>query len=257
MSQASDITVANVVADQEAALFPSAPEDSHFQLPIHRAPPTLCDIADISDDDSLLNLEDYSNSHNDSDDESWEAIPTPGADSVECTTFRFENTMRPVPHAIIELSKHRYDIREFHKSIERGDVAGVQAKLNMGMDIERESDNGLTPLVIAIKTSNLDMVRMLLDSGANPKQCCQQLPSIAHTIGPHERSLPILQLLICHGANPSARFGPERYNLLHYAVLTGALDVADLLVSEGMDIESTCSRRRTYGALYDSTGSVL
>jgi hypothetical protein len=250
MSQVTNNTVTDAFANHESAPLASGPEDSHFQLPIRRAVSTLGNIVEDSDDDFLLNLENDSDSRNDSDDESWDAIPMPGIESVDDVEFRSGDVLKSTPEIKPKFSE--YDITEFYKSIERGDIAGVQEKLRIGMDVRREADNGLTPLVIAIKTCNIDMVRIMLGSGASSKDFCQQLPTIAYAVMRDERALPILQHLLWSGANASAAFGPEGYNLLHFAIAGDVLGVADFLINEGIDIESTCSKRRTYGYLNNS-----
>jgi ankyrin repeat protein len=251
MSQVTINTIANALADDESAPLASGPEDSHFQLPIRRALSTLGDVVDDSDDDDfLLNLENDSDSRNDSDDESWDAISTPRVEPIDDTRSQSGDVLESTSEIKPKFSE--YDIREFYKSIERGDTAGVQEKLRKGMDVRREADNGLTPLVIAIKTCNIDMVRIILGRGATSKDFCQQLPAIAYAVMRDERALPILQHLLWSGANASAPFGPERYNLLHFAIDAGVLGVADFLINEGVYIESTCSKRRTYGYLNNS-----
>ena len=52
-------------------------------------------------------------------------------------------------------------------AVERQDFAEVERLLNEGADIDAETDNGFTPLSVAILIESLDMCKLLLDRGAS------------------------------------------------------------------------------------------
>lgn len=77
-----------------------------------------------------------------------------------------ENCIRLILQAKPEsITTYPYAI---HKAIMRGSVRSVNVLLEFGYDINETNDNDLTPLMLAVKLSNENMVRFLLEKGAEP-----------------------------------------------------------------------------------------
>ncbi len=57
---------------------------------------------------------------------------------------------------------------ELHAAAGKGDIETVAALLASGVDVNAENDHGLTALCTAADRYNVEMVRLLLERGANP-----------------------------------------------------------------------------------------
>ena len=54
-----------------------------------------------------------------------------------------------------------------HDAARTGDLAGVQAELNKGVDVDKEELSGLTPLHYAARLVHKEIAELLIDKGAN------------------------------------------------------------------------------------------
>ncbi|OAA69580.1 ankyrin 2,3/unc44 [Cordyceps fumosorosea ARSEF 2679] len=92
-----------------------------------------------------------------------------------------------------------------------------------------------TPLVMAIRCGNAEMVEALLGSGADhsaqDRMGCAALHEVIES-----GQLEIARLLLQHGANPSLPRPLTGETPLHTAILTGSLDMVKLLVDGGADL---------------------
>ena len=57
---------------------------------------------------------------------------------------------------------------DFFALVESGDIAEIEAVIRNGQDLEQENEVGWTPLFIAVKRGDPNVVRLLLRASANP-----------------------------------------------------------------------------------------
>jgi ankyrin len=106
----------------------------------------------------------------------------------------------------------RYPLREFEKAVEDGDVKTVTRLLDEGVPVNlqipwpQEQWEGIPPcqqvIHIAAANNHLEVVRLLLDRGADPKaHGYENNPTPLHLT----RNIEIAKLLLAHGANTTAR----------------------------------------------------
>ncbi|ATY58984.1 ankyrin 2,3 unc44 [Cordyceps militaris] len=92
-----------------------------------------------------------------------------------------------------------------------------------------------TPLVMAIRCGNAEIVEALLESGADhsaqDRMGCAALHEVIES-----GQVEIARLLLQHGANPSLPRPLTGETPLHTAILTGSLDMVKLLVDGGADL---------------------
>ncbi|KAJ4367574.1 hypothetical protein N0V83_007158 [Neocucurbitaria cava] len=136
------------------------------------------------------------------------------------------------------------DFAAFVAAIRGGDIEVVESKLTLGVDIERETDDGNIALVISIKEDKVDIARLLLEEGADVHHRVRRLPPIVHAVMTN-CAPQLIQLLVNHGANLNAVSGPDQMNALHWAAVEGKVDAVDFLASKGMDLNSASSKGRT------------
>lgn len=158
---------------------------------------------------------------------------------------------------------------ELHKAVVSGDLAEINTLLNNGAD-PNEGIYGETPLMVAVQNQKSDVVRLLLDRGANPNIESENAPGrtalhvafdfveprrsflrygLADTknachiakINPigtlqpwREQHAAIVRLLLNHGADPNTCV--EYSTVLMWAALHGEIDLVRLLLRKGADV---------------------
>jgi ankyrin repeat protein len=141
------------------------------------------------------------------------------------------------------------EIDRYHRltaAFESGDFAALQAEFEPGSgfpNVEAHPGLGLC-LIAAIYQSPVDLVRALLDAGADPNAepgdgypsliaaltCAVSSPGARVRTDVHE----LMELLLSRGANPNQR-GVNDYTPLHVAAEMGDLRAVELLLSHGAD----------------------
>ncbi|QDU07154.1 ankyrin repeat domain-containing protein [Gimesia aquarii] len=131
--------------------------------------------------------------------------------------------------------------RSFLLAVRKGDIVSARFALQTGMDVETLQLWGMgvkipghSPLTMAAENGDEDMVRLLLEWGADVNR--------ANGHGDYplyyaawSGDLPTAQLLLQEGADPVALSG-ER-SALHIAAMMGQLEVIDLLLDAGVPID--------------------
>ncbi|CAG5156716.1 uncharacterized protein ALTATR162_LOCUS4512 [Alternaria atra] len=193
---------------------------------------------------SPANVEDHFDSLN----SDLDVLSTPG--SQDSTPIPVIAVAEELEHEeVIDTSKEtrrlllNYD--EFHDAIKHGDFDSVKEMLDDGANIERTTDNGGTPLIIAIYKHHIDIIALLLKRGADVNWPVIDSPPIFHAVTQKEHAPQIIQLLLDYGGMLEAVAGPTHMNALHWAAVNGMIHAADFLISKGLDISRTCSRGKT------------
>jgi ankyrin repeat protein len=117
-----------------------------------------------------------------------------------------------------------------------GDIANVRKYLDLGTNIDVEDYRGLTSLQIACIYGHLDVVRLLLDRGANIEAAGGSTGQTALILASLEGELEIVKELLDRGANTEAADTLHRWNSLMLASWKGKLDVVKELVRRGANI---------------------
>ena len=129
------------------------------------------------------------------------------------------------------------NIKKTHELLENG----INPNLNM---------NGYTPLTVALKKSNIDMIELLLRYGAKPN-----IPNSYGLTALVKSSAcgysEIVQMLLDNGAKPNL-FNNGR-NALIEASYHGYCDIIEILLNYGADINITNNRNET--SLINAVGS--
>ncbi|KAL6706799.1 hypothetical protein ACN47E_005135 [Coniothyrium glycines] len=176
---------------------------------------------------------------------SWENIPTPTAiPQPEASNLATGEGDRPQT-ARNSFHNEREFYLDFFKAVSDGNIAKVREKVEQGADLERKTNDGRTPLSIAIQKKQPSMVEWLLTQGASVHHGVDNRPPIVHAILTSERAPRLIQLLLNRGAH-LAHFPDQRQmNALHWAAAFGMVDALNFLLDTGMYIEAICSAGRT------------
>ena len=131
---------------------------------------------------------------------------------------------------------------KIHLHAKRGNIEGVLAELEKGVALDIRSKNmtsalGVTPLFVAAKFGHVELVKVLLARGADPKIFFYQENGV-YTVGTalHHAAgyghKEVVRVLIDAGADP-ANYEPYISTPLHQALRAGHLEIANILVEAG------------------------
>jgi ankyrin repeat protein len=133
---------------------------------------------------------------------------------------------------------------EIHNLAQKGDLEGVKTQIEQNPELINARDKeGRTPLHWACRGVHLEIVRFLVDKGAdvNVEDYNKIVP--LHSLAVRNNTKAI-ELLLAKGANVNAKdYGAN--TPLHYAAIYDAADAAALLIEKGASIESRDNYRRT------------
>jgi ankyrin repeat protein len=111
----------------------------------------------------------------------------------------------------------------------------VERLIHKGADIEAETSEGATPLIIAVSANRLDAVKTLLNYNADPNKITSVMESPL-LISVKNNNVEISEALIRNGADIDFQ---DKYGVtpLNYASLYGYFYVVDLLIYYRADLE--------------------
>lgn len=124
------------------------------------------------------------------------------------------------------------------KALTSGDLLLCKELLNAGVDVESRFKFGWTPLMYAASVANLEMVRLLLDRGANAsfnKEEFNVLMVACTARSSEENILKCVELLLSRNASPNAACRKKMTPIM-FAAREGHSQVIALLVAHAAEI---------------------
>jgi ankyrin repeat protein len=122
-----------------------------------------------------------------------------------------------------------------HDAARTGDLAGVQAELNKGVDVNAKNDDGQTPLHEAANWGHKETAELLIANGADVNARTGGWLNV--TPLHRTETKEIAELLIANGADVNAKDGTGR-TPLHNAAIQGHKEIAELLIAKGADVNA-------------------
>jgi hypothetical protein len=135
-------------------------------------------------------------------------------------------------HAASYIMSKVMDKVKFRKTLKAGDLNGLRRFFDAGVSIYQEDDDTPSPMAYALETSNVKLVRLLLERGCDvnrtPFRSGKRTPVMAAL-----KCRPILDLLVAAGAdlNAADEYG---YTVAHYAAAGSHLEVLTRLHPLGL-----------------------
>jgi len=120
----------------------------------------------------------------------------------------------------------------------------VQALVSQGSadSLNAVDKKGQTPLHLAAITKQLHYLELLLAQGAEVDPIDELLKTTPLALAVKSGELEMVKLLLDHGAKPGFKYGPNGLGPLHLAAASlVSLEIAELLLSYGLDVNATAS----------------
>lgn len=138
------------------------------------------------------------------------------------------------------------------QAITKNDINNVKRLLKEGTPMPR-GDYSYTPIDIAVRNNNIEMLSFLLGNGADPNQDIEAMKAALMTC-----NKKMVSLLVDHGyqvkGNPSY-YGP--YDPLPWAAQFGCRDIVEYLVANGADVKSYMPLRQAASQCHVETVKYL
>ncbi|PKS04966.1 hypothetical protein jhhlp_008332 [Lomentospora prolificans] len=151
------------------------------------------------------------------------------------------------PHILKLLLPHIKDIHAYTGVMEQAIVANqlesVAMLLDAGISIEEKNSGIFSPLTTAIREHREDIVKYLLERGANPNALGEHLPLVKALRRTDGADTAIVRMLIRKGADVNTVY--RGWNAVMQAVENGDLEILKLVASQGVDLNIVGEGGRT------------
>ena len=126
---------------------------------------------------------------------------------------------------------------ELMKAVKKNDVAAVQRLIADGADVNRLESNGDAPLVMAAYLGHTEIVKALLDAGANVKAVDPSMKATALHAAAYAGRTEAARLLIAHGIDIDRQGPVNGYTALHDAIWQNNADTAEVIIAAGANLK--------------------
>lgn len=144
------------------------------------------------------------------------------------------------------------DFSRFMDAIRNNNISQLKELINAGFDVNNHGSSEIdTPLRLAVEEENVEAVQLLLEFGATPSGflmlVLRDLIDKKHNYQTPKSILQIIQLLSFAGIELDFRLDTDK-TLLMEAALNNALDVVEILIQEGSNV-NLVGRRGHYALM--------
>lgn len=122
------------------------------------------------------------------------------------------------------------------KAIEKNDAAAVQKLIAQGANVDELEPNGDAPLVMAAYLGHNEIVRALLEAGADVKAVDPGMKATALHAASYAGRTEAAKLLVQHGIEIDKQGPYNGYTALHDAIWQNNVDVARVLIDAGANL---------------------
>ncbi len=121
----------------------------------------------------------------------------------------------------------------------KNDTDAISMLLAHGARLDYQTPGGVSALKLACAKGNLDAAQVLLAHGADPKPADSEGHTALTLAQEHagENHLPLMRMLLEHGASADARVGEQGWSPLERAIFLHDLPAAELLLRHGANVD--------------------
>ena len=145
------------------------------------------------------------------------------------------NTVQPLWKRGEEVKLSDNDQPSVHTASENGQLDIVRSLLDRGADVDERNSLRMTALHAASSKGNLEVAKLLIERGAYVNARSRGGWTPLHSASRYG-NLGIMRLLLDHGADVNAK-SRDRGAALHYASVGGPLEAIQLLLERGADVD--------------------
>ncbi|MFC1783643.1 ankyrin repeat domain-containing protein [Planctomycetota bacterium] len=170
------------------------------------------------------------------------------------TELKDDEGRSPLQHAldicnpdIVKLLVNTDDaVPDLHRAALKGDLTTLKKLLEEGADINDKDEFDRTPIEYSLSTRQTEIVKYLLGQGVdvNLKTQMRGSPPLLN-IAARVDLLEIVKILIARNVSLDATYPGSGKNALHEAAEAGNIEIAELLISEGIPVDSKDRRNNT------------
>lgn len=157
----------------------------------------------------------------------------------------------PAIAAMVQEASHKFELCHLLRETKANepDIPAVTALLDAGFPVDIKDNKDRNVLMYACIRKNRDLVKLLLDHGANPEITMRDGDTTALFFACHGRGtdVDVVKMLLDHGANPR-RVGQRGYTLMHAAATSGNEEIMKLVAMHGASATATLTNGQTPGA---------
>lgn len=124
-----------------------------------------------------------------------------------------------------------------HDAVSSGDVNRVYALIGPDLAIDEKDFGGMTAIQMAVRDENLEIMKILIDNGADVNIGSTRLKFTPLQIAARRGNVEMVTLLIASGADVNLP-DHEGASALHFAVRSGENEAVDLLITNGAEVNA-------------------
>ena len=130
-----------------------------------------------------------------------------------------------------------HGVTPLERAAENASLAMLETLLGAGADANAAQASGLTPLMVAAHTGNVDVVRTLIGHGANVNATVAKTRSTALMWAVAQPHPDVVRVLLDAGADPAVSTF-KGFTPLMFAARNGDIDTARALIAAGVDVNA-------------------
>jgi ankyrin repeat protein len=123
------------------------------------------------------------------------------------------------------------------KAVRHNDAAAVKTLIARGVDVSEVDANGDAPLVIAAYEGHTEIVRLLLEAGADVTAVDPDMKATALHAAAYAGRTEAAKLLIEYGIDLDKQGPRNGFTALHDAIWQDNVETAKLLIAAGTNLE--------------------